>query len=218
VAALILLRRPPVPRLATARPQTDAVDEPQQWGRFTYAAIAACLRTGLQFGLQAFVPLFVWKELHIGHTAANTTATVLLVAGAAGTLLGGRLADRIGFERLVRRSMLLLPLLVAPLPFVPIEAVFVLMALIGLAMDANFYPLVVIGQAAVPRRVGFASGIVLGVSIGFGALTASVLGVIADHVSLTASLVAVTVLGAAAYLATLPLAEQLGRHRTPRVG
>jgi FSR family fosmidomycin resistance protein-like MFS transporter len=210
-AAAVLLRRPPVPRAryAAQRETAAAALRPERWGRFAAAAGAASFRSGVQFGLQAFVPLYAWRQLHVGHTAANATVTVLLAAGAVGTLLGGRLADRFGFERTVRASFVLLPLLVAPLPFVPIWAVFVLMALVGLAMDVNFYPLVILAQDALPRRAGFASGIVLGLSIGLGALIASGLGVLADHSGLGTTMVVVAGIAAAALVAVLPLRAEL---------
>jgi FSR family fosmidomycin resistance protein-like MFS transporter len=208
LAALVLLRRPPVPRARYAA-HRETTGGPDRWGRFAAVAGAASFRSGVQFGLQAFVPLYAWRQLHVGHTAANATVTVLLAAGAVGTLLGGRLADRFGFERTVRASFLVLPLLVAPLPFVPIWAVFVLLAFAGLAMDVNFYPLVILAQDALPRRVGFASGIVLGLSIGLGALIASLLGVLADHAGLGTTTVVVAGIAAAALVAVLPLRAEL---------
>jgi MFS transporter, FSR family, fosmidomycin resistance protein len=85
----------------------------------------------------------------------------------------------------------------------PVGGVFVLMVLIGLVMEANFYPLVVIAQDAVPRHVGFASGVMLGLSIGVGALATTLLGVIADHAGLANSLRVVAAFAMLAALAAM---------------
>jgi MFS transporter, FSR family, fosmidomycin resistance protein len=72
-------------------------------------------------------------------------------------------------------------------------------------MDANFYPLVVIAQRALPGRIGFASGVVLGLSVSLGAGTAALLGVLADAAGLTATLYAIGGLAVLALLLAVPL-------------
>ena len=51
-----------------------------------------------------------------------------------------------------------------------------MLALFGLISEMNFYPLVVLAQRALPRHVGFASGVTLGLSIGLGSLASPLLG------------------------------------------
>jgi FSR family fosmidomycin resistance protein-like MFS transporter len=100
--------------------------------------------------------------------------------------------------------------LVLLLTTAPTVGVFLLMALIGITMEANFYPLVVIAQSAVPRHVGFASGVMLGLSIGAGALMVALLGVVADDHGLETALRAVAGLG----LISFVLAALLPRDRS----
>ncbi|MEO9174735.1 MAG: MFS transporter [Gaiellales bacterium] len=164
---------------------------PSRWGAFTLAASAATARTGVQFGLQAFIPLYLWRVLHTSPGRANLVGTVLLSAGAVGALLGGRIADRYGFRVLVVWSLLVAAPFVAAITFVSAPLVFVLMALIGLTMEANFYPLTLAAQNAVPRHVGFSAGVTLGVSIGIGAGISSLLGVLADAQGLRAAVMAI---------------------------
>jgi FSR family fosmidomycin resistance protein-like MFS transporter len=169
-----------------------------RWGAFIFAASAATARTGVQFGLQAFIPLYLWRVLHTSPGSANLVGSVLLGAGAVGALLGGRIADRYGFRPLVVYSLLIAAPLVAALSLVPAPAVFVLMALIGLTMEANFYPLALAAQNAVPRHVGFSAGVTLGVSIGVGAGISSLLGVLADAEGLRAAVIAIALIELAA--------------------
>jgi len=180
------------------------------WGVFALAAGSASTRTGLQFGLLAYVPLYIWQVLDTSEGVGNASASVLMIAGAFGTLLGGRMADWIGFRPVVVWSLAAMVPLVLLLTTAPTVGVFVLMALIGIAMEANMYPLVVIAQSALPRHVGFASGVMLGLSIGAGALMTAGLGVIADDHGLEAALQAIAGLG----LLSFVLAALLPRDRT----
>ena len=194
--------RPP----AVVRSAARVAAEPGDWPTFLLAAAAATLRTGMHLGLQAFIPLYVWRHFHSSEAVGNSTGIVLLVAGAFGTLVGGRLADRIGFRTVVVRSLFVVVPCVAALGFVPLWGVFVLMAVIGFVEEMNFYPLVVIAQNALPRHVGFASGVLLGFSIGLGALTTALLGVLADRSGLGATIVAASALalGALGFALALP--------------
>ena len=182
-----------------ATEQHEIGEGTNHWGVFALAAGAASTRTGLQFGLQAFVPLYIWRVLETSEGVGNASASVLMVFGAAGTLIGGRLADRIGFRPVVVRSLAVVVPLVLAITVTPLVGVFALMALIGFAMEMNFYPLVVIAQSALPGHVGFASGVILGLSIGAGAGMTALLGVIADAHGLETAIQAVAGLGVVAF-------------------
>ena len=68
----------------------------------------------MYFGLQTFVPLWFVHQLGASKALGNAALTAMLVAGAAGTLIGGRLVDRIGRRPVLLGSIALqLPLLVA---------------------------------------------------------------------------------------------------------
>ncbi len=80
------------------------------------------------------------------------------------------------------------------LTFVSAPVVFILMGLIGLTMEANFYPLALAAQNAVPRHVGFSAGVTLGVSIGIGAGISALLGVLADLQGLRTAVIAIAMI------------------------
>jgi MFS transporter, FSR family, fosmidomycin resistance protein len=174
------------------------------WPAFTIAAAAGTLRTGALFGFQAFVPLYVWRTLHSSEGVGNAAIAAMLAAGAFGTLLGGRLSDVHGFRRVVVFSLVVSAALALFIPVVPLLALFPLIAVFGLICEMNFYPIVVMAQRALPRHVGFASGVTLGLSIGLGSVCSPLLGVLADHTSLRAALfgaASLAVLGALVSLA-----------------
>jgi len=71
--------------------------------------------------------------------------------------------------------------------------------------EMNFYPIVVLAQRSLPRHVGFASGVTLGLSIGLGALASPLLGLLADSTSLRTALVGAACLTALAALVSLAI-------------
>ena len=81
------------------------------------------------------------------------------------------------------------------------------LALIGAATIATFSVTVVMGQEYLPSRLGIASGVTLGLAIGFGGLGAAVLGVIADATSLRTALEVVAVLPLPALALAMMLPE-----------
>jgi FSR family fosmidomycin resistance protein-like MFS transporter len=178
---------------------------PSDWQGFTLAAAAGTLRTGALFGFQAFIPLYVWRTLHSSQGVGNVAISVMLATGALGTLFGGRLSDLHGFRKVVVLSLVASVPLALLVPFIPLLALFPVLALFGLISEMNFYPIVVLAQRALPRNVGFASGVTLGLSIGVGSLASPLLGVIADSTSLRTALFGAAILTLLAALVSLAL-------------
>jgi FSR family fosmidomycin resistance protein-like MFS transporter len=152
------------------------------------------------------VPVYLITRFGASPTTAGLALTTMLVAGAIGTLAGGRWADRIGRRRLLVGAMVpLVPLLVL-LPHVGLVAAFVVLAGIGFTVDSPFSTTVVLGQEYLPRHVGLSSGITYGLAIGLGGLAATALGALADATSTRTVLGVLPALAVAAGLlaATLP--------------
>jgi MFS transporter, FSR family, fosmidomycin resistance protein len=160
----------------------------REWRVFSFASAAATARTGFMFGLMAFVPSWFAAELGSSVELGSAAVAAMLVAGAGGTYLGGRLGDAYGGTRVILVSLAVVVPLAALLPLSPAVPAIALLVLIGLAMDANFYPLVIVAQDALPDRVGLASGVVIGLSVGIGAGCTSVLGAVADAGGVEAAL------------------------------
>jgi FSR family fosmidomycin resistance protein-like MFS transporter len=154
--------------------------------------------------------LFVIDRLGGSEAVGAAAVAVLLLAGAVGTLAGGRIADSFGHRRLVVWSLVVCVPLCLVVPAAGVVALFLLMAAIGLAMDANYATIIVLGQSCLPSRVGVASGITIGLSVGLGAACAWLLGVLADHSNLTAALHGTTVLAAAAALLAVAVPRDVG--------
>lgn len=182
------------PRLRGFAPTTSAVTAtasaaavpvvPDRWGPFALVASIAGWRSAVYFGLQAFVPSFLIFRLGSSEAVANVGLTVLLVAGAFGTLAGGVFADRVGRRPVLLGSMALLGPLVLLLLVTGTATSFVLLAVVGFVGIGTFSTTVVLGQEYLPNRVGVASGVTLGAAIGFGGVAAALLGQVADGIGL----------------------------------
>ena len=155
----------------------DDRDE-DDWNAFVRLGGVVALRSCVYFGLQAFIPLWFIHQLGTGEGAGNAALTAMLVAGAVGTYSGGRVVDRVGRRRLVVGSTALtIPVLVAlVLAPTPLTAA-LLTALAGFLIILTFSITVVMSQEYLPSRLGLASGVSLGLAIGFGGIAAAGLGV-----------------------------------------
>jgi len=160
------------------------------------------------FGLIAFVPLW---EVSLGHSKAhgNHLLSLMLLAGGLGTIVAGPAADRVG-----RRPVLL----VSTAATAPLILVFVTvggaagalaLAGVGICVIGTFGVTMVMSQEYLPRHIGMASGLSIGLSIGIGGIAAVGLGAIADAIDLRAALYVC----AAAPVAGLVLAVMLPSSR-----
>jgi MFS transporter, FSR family, fosmidomycin resistance protein len=139
------------------------------------------------YGLLTFVPLW---EVSQGHSKQYGTALLwgMLLVGGIGTLAAGPIADRIGLRTV---------LLAANIAICPLMLVFILvggaagaiaLAFVGIAVIGTFGITMVMAQQYLPTRIGTASGLSIGFSIGLGGIAAVILGGIADSIDLRTAL------------------------------
>lgn len=175
----------------------------------TLLGVVIALRSVAWFGLLTFVPLWVVAN---GGTEGegNRTLSLMLVAGALGTLLLGPVADRIGLRRTLLLTQAALPFLVVA--FVAMGGVIgtVALMLVGLCVVGTFGVTMVLSQLYLPRHVGMASGLSVGLAMGLGGIAAVALGAVADAVDLETALY----VGAAAPALGAVLCLALPRPRT----
>ena len=211
VAATIVVSSPylrgfaPEPTAARAR---AGADDPAAM-KLLLGVIA--LRSVAWFGLITFVPLW---EVSLGHSKShgNHLLALMLFAGGVGTLLLGPLADRLGRRPVLLGSVVATGPLV--LVFILVGGVpgAVALALIGACVVGTFGVTMVMGQEYMPRHVGTASGLVIGLSVGLGGVAAVALGRLADSTSLRTALF----VAAAAPMLAIVLAALLPSPRARR--
>lgn len=179
VTAAVLLRRQ---RDRPAGPARTVRAGRDRWLPFAVLTAIEVVRSTTFLGINTFIELYWIRCLHASRTTAGAALACFLVGGVAGTLLGGRLADRHGMVRTTRFGALVaVPLLVALRlstgPAVPL----ICAVAAGVALNIPFAVLVKLGQDYLPGRPGTAAGVTLGLAMSVGGLIAPVLGVIAQH-------------------------------------
>ena len=140
-------------------------------------------RSAAWFGLITFVPLW---EVSLGHSKSEGShlLSLMLLAGGLGTLAAGPIADRIGRRPVVIASMAAVGPLAAVYVAVGGAVGAFALALVGVCVIGTFGVTMVMSQEYLPGRIGMASGLSIGLSIGLGGIAAVALGAVADSVDL----------------------------------
>jgi MFS transporter, FSR family, fosmidomycin resistance protein len=145
------------------------------------------LRSVAWFTLLAFVPLWIVANGGTEGEGGRDLA-LMLVSGAVGTLVLGPVADRIGLRRTLLLTQAALPFLVVLFVAVGGPIGTLALMLVGLSVVGTFGVTMVLGQLYLPRRVGMASGLTVGLSMGLGGIAAVALGAVADAIDLQTAL------------------------------
>jgi FSR family fosmidomycin resistance protein-like MFS transporter len=166
-----------------------------RWGHFALLTTFIVVRSIAFVGIITFVPLYAIRVVHASVPQANGALAALLVCGAVGTIVGGRIIDRIGRIPVLLISMFsAAPLLVALIlatsrggPFA-IVACIAIAGLFGLLFIPSQTAFVVLGQEYLPNHLGIAAGVSLGLAISLGGAAAPLLGLLGDRSGLTATM------------------------------
>lgn len=216
VAVCLLALVPYLLRFVPARRERTRAEGADDRRALLLLLVVITFRSLAWYGLLTFVPLW---EVSLGHSKAhgNHLLSLMLLAGGAGTLAAGPIADRLGARTvLLAANVALCPLI---LVFVLVGGVpgAVALALAGVAMIGTFGITMVMSQQYLPRRIGMASGLSIGFSIGLGGLAAVLLGAIADSIDLRTALYVSAAAPAAAVVLTLLLPGERVRRLEPEV-
>lgn len=202
------------PRLMTyhrnnaARGKRAVSASANNWRAFWLLSGAVTGRSIVFYGVNTFLPLYWIVVLNQTKSAASLALTALLLTGAVGTIISGRLADRYGRRIVVLVGFIALaPCLLAfvTLGTLNVPLAFVLLLPIGLALFAPASVMVVMGQEYLPANIGIASGVTLGLAVSIGGITTPFFGHLADLYGVHAALVALIVVPLFAVGVTLAL-------------
>ena len=163
-----------------------ALVPPIPWGPLTTLCAVIMLRSWAYSGLITFIPLLL-REQGVPLQSAGWSLFVFLFFGAMGGLLGGHLSDRIGRHRVIATSLLMFPFLMAMALSVPGPLQWFFLAVAGGTLLASFSVTVVFAQELLPRRLGLASGLTLGLAFGAGGVGVALSGFLADALGLRSS-------------------------------
>ena len=178
----LLSLEPPDPRAVR-----QAVAGEERRGAMVVLLAVVAFRSVAWFGLITFIPLW---EVSIGHTKSygSHLLSLMLLCGAAGTLLAGPAADRFGRRPVLMASNVVVPPAIVAFVLVGGVPGAVALCVIGPAVVGTFGVTMVMSQEYLPRHIGMASGLSIGLSIGLGGIAAVILGAVADSIDLRTAL------------------------------
>jgi FSR family fosmidomycin resistance protein-like MFS transporter len=186
--SLVLLRMlPELRRLAPSSRGHRVVAGEDDVRAMVILSVVIGLRSVAWFTLLAFVPLWIVANGGTEGEGGRDLA-LMLVSGAVGTLVLGPVADRIGLRRTLLLTQAALPFLVVLFVAVGGPVGTLALMLVGLSVVGTFGVTMVLGQLYLPRRVGMASGLTVGLSMGLGGIAAVALGAVADAIDLQTAL------------------------------
>jgi len=165
------------------------------WRAFSWLTITIIGRSIIFYGLNTFIPIYWINALNQSKAAGALALTIFAASGILGNLLGGSLADRIGQKKVMLLGYfgltLCLPVLISA---DNIQVATLLLIPIGLLLYGTYSPSIILGQKYLPNRVGFSSGVTLGVAVAIGGGAAPIIGKIADLYGIWFSLASIAFL------------------------
>ena len=189
---------------AHAVPLHHVANVPSKWP-FVILMIASILRAWAVFAAITYLPMYLVSQGY-SLVMASIALTLMLLTGVAGQVAGGHISDRVG-----RKEFMVFALAGAvPLFYLFFATTGILQLVIllcfGFCLWSTFAVAVAMSHELLPGNVGLASGVMLGLAIGFGGLGVAVNGMIADTYSLAAAIgtIPLPIIGAVILMALLP--------------
>jgi len=188
------------------------------WRAFSLMSLVVALRSTMFLAAVSFMPIFAMRVSGVDASLGSIALFALLVGGAIGTMGGGRLADRFDRRRVISFSLGLVALCGIALAFTGAHAgnyalVVFLSLCFGISLGVSAGVLVVLGQEYLPKHIGIASGVTLGLANTVGGLAAPAFGKIGDEYGLAILFAAIALFGFLALLASffMPKPANLAR-------
>jgi FSR family fosmidomycin resistance protein-like MFS transporter len=166
--------------------------------------VVVALRSTTFLAAVTFTPVFIMRVSGVHAVFGSFALFALLLGGAIGTMYGGRLADRIDRRRVITLSLALTAVFGALLAlcgtYFHAYAVMTLLALgFGVSLGLSAGVLVVLGQEYLPKHIGVASGVTLGLANTIGGLAAPAFGKVGDDFGLVMVYVTIAVFAVLAF-------------------
>ncbi|MBZ6477190.1 MFS transporter [Streptomyces griseocarneus] len=216
MAALRAVKAPAATATAAAGAGEAAARD--DWRSFVTLSGAIVCRSIVFVGLSTFISLYARQRTGGGDLSGTAALFVLYLGGAVGTVAGGKLATRYGRIRVVRWSYALTVLAVAGVVHVPGPPLYLFVALTSAGLYVPFSLHITLGQDYLPRRMGTASGVTMGLAVSVGGLAGPAIGAMADATSLQTALTPLIALPALAWLLLRTLHEPVVAPSDPPAG
>ena len=194
IALSIFLRMPSVLRIVSLAEKKESSahgqgEKTNDWVSFGKLSVLILARS-LGFTLSnTFIPL-LWIHVMGASEGEGTSAlSILFGLGACFTYLGGVLADKAGFLKVIRTAFIcMVPAYFFLTHTDSLLFAYALLVPAALSVFMPYSPIVILGQTYLGKNAGFASGVTLGLSTTLGGIFAPLVGWAADLWGLPAAL------------------------------
>jgi len=174
-----LVTLPLLLRAAPVLPRQAATGKAIHWRSHARPMLVLVGYQGLRavtiYSLVTFIPL-LWAARGGSLVSGASIISTMTVVGVIGNLWGGHLTDRIGRRPVLVASAVATALLIVPVAYLHGVWVWVVAAVLGVALFLTASTTVLLGQDIFPENRSMGSGIALGFANGLGALLVFVLG------------------------------------------
>jgi FSR family fosmidomycin resistance protein-like MFS transporter len=167
--------------------------------------LVVVLRSATRLGLMTFIPFYFIHLLNRDPMVAGQYLSTFLFAGTVGILAGGPLADRYGYKKMVLITLGLSSIFLCLFYATDGTLSLIFFTLAGLVLISSNSITMAMAQSFMPQRLGMASGLILGFSMGIGGVSTTLLGWVADHWGVPSALQITFVLPFLAFLACWPI-------------
>lgn len=165
--------------------QSDDKDERDAipWISLFMVCIIVTLRSWVYICLITYLPMYL-QIRGLDLQTGSLMLTAFLACGAAAGLYGGNLSDRVGRRRVIVVSMLVYPVFASLLLVSEGPWLWLLAGASGAALLASASVAIVLTQELLPRHLGLASGLIMGMGFGMGGVGSALAGWLADRIGL----------------------------------
>ena len=185
VSVILFWKLPPPSSAGGKRRGVDFALLKHYWKPLTFHYVFVVLRSIVQVGLVQFLTVYLYTDRGFTFRETSLALTVCLFSAAAGSFLGGGLADRIGGPKVMVVSMAgatpFLALFVATTGWVSLVSLFIGGTFLLLTIPV----IVVMAQELIPSQAATVSGLMMGFAWGVaGMIFVPLIGWTADRVGL----------------------------------
>ncbi len=162
-------------------------DLPEQKVKIAIAILLFVIFTKFFYSasLSTYYQFFIIEKFNLTIKQAQYHMFLYLIAYALGTILGGPLGDKFGRKYIIWFSVFGATPFALLLPYANLFYTDILMIIIGIIISSAFPAIIVYAQELLPKKLGMVSGLFYGFAFGMGALGSALLGILADHTSIT---------------------------------
>lgn len=153
------------------------------WISLIVLCIIVALRSWAYISFVTYLPMF-FQIQGIPLKIGSPMLSAFLIGGAMAGLYGGHLSDRVGRRLVVVISLLLYAPITALMILSNGWILWVLVVASGAALLASYSVTIVMAQELLPRHLGLASGLIMGLGFGAGGLGTALSGYLADVLGL----------------------------------